>query len=212
VAELTTTSYAILGLLSLRPHTAYDLTQQARRSLRFVWPTSESQLYAEPKRLAREGLIDRTLERVGQRSRQVYGINDAGRAALRTWLETSPRAPAAGSEILLRVMFADGSDKDALLASLAAWRRRTEAEMETGRAFVREHLAGDAPHAERANLNTLWWALTAEQLRTTLSWIDFAEREVRAWRDTGPRAFDRRTRRLATLIAAGEPLLTPSRA
>ena len=37
VVHLTTTSYAILGLLSLRPHSAYELTNQARRSLRFIW-------------------------------------------------------------------------------------------------------------------------------------------------------------------------------
>ena len=55
--KLTTTSYAILGLLDLRDWTAYDLAQQAGRSLAYAWPVSESQLYAEPKRLAEEGLL-----------------------------------------------------------------------------------------------------------------------------------------------------------
>ena len=55
MAELTTTSYAILGLLNIKPWSAYELTQQAQRSLRYLWPKSESHLYAEPKRLVRMG-------------------------------------------------------------------------------------------------------------------------------------------------------------
>ena len=56
MAELTTTSYAILGLLNIKPWSGYELTQQAQRSLRYVWPKSESHLYAEPKRLVRWAL------------------------------------------------------------------------------------------------------------------------------------------------------------
>ncbi len=206
--ELTTTSYAILGLLSLRPHSAYDLTTQARRSLRFVWPTSESQLYAEPKRLEREGLITVAREASGpHRSRKLYALTSDGRRALRAWLRSTPSPPAPASEILLRVVFADGADKAALLASLREYREAVTAQREIGRAFVAEHLEGRAPHLDRANLNTLWWVLIAEQFRLTLRWIDFTEREVKRWDDTEPRAFDRRTRHLARQIVVGEPVL-----
>lgn len=198
MANLTTTSYSILGILSLRPHTAYDLTQQARRSLRFIWPTSESQLYAEPKRLHREGLIRSTRERSGpQRSRQLYTITPAGREALRAWLETAPAPPAPTNEILLRVIFADGADKAALLRSLSDYREAVTAERDLGRSLIREQLEGRAPFADRANLNTLWWGLVAEQFRATLAWIEFAESEVMRWDTTKPLPFDRRTRRLA---------------
>ncbi|MCH8115121.1 MAG: PadR family transcriptional regulator, partial [Chloroflexi bacterium] len=48
---MTTTSYAILSLLALRPWTGYDLTRQATRSLRYAWPKSERLLYNEQKKL-----------------------------------------------------------------------------------------------------------------------------------------------------------------
>lgn len=51
----TVSSYAILGLLALRPWTGYDLTRQATRSLRFAWPKSERLLYSEPKKLVELG-------------------------------------------------------------------------------------------------------------------------------------------------------------
>src|SRR5689334_13380547 len=92
--RLPTTSYALLGLLRLRPHTAYDLTQQASRSLAFVWQTSESQLYEEPKRLVRLGLVAADEEPAGpRRTRTVYEITDAGRDALAAWLATPPSPP-----------------------------------------------------------------------------------------------------------------------
>ena len=61
--ELTTTSYAILGLLAIRPWSTYELARQMQRDLRFVWPRAESNLYAEPKKLIAHGLPQRTPNR-----------------------------------------------------------------------------------------------------------------------------------------------------
>ena len=73
MAELTTTSYAILGLLNIKPWSAYELTQQAQRSLRYVWPKSESHLYAEPKRLVRMGFA-RVTETAGGPGSHTSGV------------------------------------------------------------------------------------------------------------------------------------------
>ena len=69
--ELPTTAYAILGMLALRPWSAYELTQQMRRSLNYCLPTVESVLYHEPKRLVRHGLVSAKREAVGTRARTV---------------------------------------------------------------------------------------------------------------------------------------------
>ena len=49
--SLTTTSYAVLGLLSIKPWSSYELTQQMDRSLGRIWPRAMSKLYEEPKKL-----------------------------------------------------------------------------------------------------------------------------------------------------------------
>ena len=59
---LTSTSYAILGLLSLRPWTTYELAQQMQRALGQFWPRAESKLYEEPKKLVDHGLATATVE------------------------------------------------------------------------------------------------------------------------------------------------------
>ena len=54
-ASLSTTSYAILGLLAIKPWTTHELVRQVDRSLRRLWPRAQSKLYEEPKKLVAYG-------------------------------------------------------------------------------------------------------------------------------------------------------------
>src|SRR5262245_47643073 len=115
---LTTTSYAILGLLAIQPWATYDLAKLLRRSLHFFWPRAESNLYAEPKRLVEAGLAEAHEEWNGGRRRTVYSINDRGRNALREWLATPPAPQRVESEPYLRLLYANSGSMDDLLAAL----------------------------------------------------------------------------------------------
>jgi len=75
---LTATSYAVLGLLAIKPWSSYELTQQMDRSLGRVWPRAVSKLYEEPKKLAAHGLARSAAERNGRRTRTVYAITQKG--------------------------------------------------------------------------------------------------------------------------------------
>src|SRR5689334_1883292 len=89
---LTSTSYAILGLLAVRSWTTYELAQQMHRALGKFWPRAESKLYEEPKKLVARGLAVASKEATGKRPRTVYSITEEGRQALADWVPT----PAAG--------------------------------------------------------------------------------------------------------------------
>ena len=98
-------SHALLGLLSVRPASGYDLMKAFDTSLANVWPATQSQVYGELTRLADAGLIEVAAQ--GPRGRKEYALTDAGLAELRTWL-TDPRPePPRRSEGLLRVFFLD---------------------------------------------------------------------------------------------------------
>src|SRR5829696_365331 len=51
--QLTTTSYAVLAQVAVRPWSTYELAQQRVRYFRYVWPRAESAIYREagPNRL-----------------------------------------------------------------------------------------------------------------------------------------------------------------
>ena len=118
----TTSSYAVLGLLSVAPMTAYELTTQAKRSLHWVWPRSERSLYSEPKRLVALGWATTAARRGPGRAVPEYRISAAGRRALGSWLSTDPADPATDIEAMLRVIFADAGSKEDLRGALEASR------------------------------------------------------------------------------------------
>src|SRR5260370_24032821 len=115
---LTTTSFAILGLLSVRPWSAYELTGQMKRGLRYTWPRTETRLYQEPKNLVVHGLVTASTEIIGRRRRTVYSITPSGRRALARWLEAESAPTQMQSEAGLRATFADAGSKRPLVATL----------------------------------------------------------------------------------------------
>ncbi|MER6025046.1 PadR family transcriptional regulator [Streptomyces sp. NPDC001851] len=95
--------HALLGLLSERSASGYDLLKTFETSLANVWPATQSQIYTELTRLAGSGLI--TVAAEGPRGRKEYAITDEGTAELRHWLtEVAPQRNTR-SDILLRVFF-----------------------------------------------------------------------------------------------------------
>ena len=116
--KLSTTSYAVLGLLAIRPWSTYELAQQVSKSLSSWWPRTERQLYEQPKILVEHGLATATTELVGRRPRTVYDITPAGREAFRAWLDEPSSVYAWEWDAILRVFFADHGSKEQLLTTL----------------------------------------------------------------------------------------------
>lgn len=94
--RLTSTSYAVMSLLSLLGEaTPYDLKQALERSIENFWPVPHTTFYAEPARLARGGLLSEHQE-AGGRRRKLYALTEEGRSALDHWT-SSPRPRAAST-------------------------------------------------------------------------------------------------------------------
>lgn len=112
-SALSTTSYALLGLLTLDPHdaaglTGYELKQRCDQTLRYYWVSpATSQVYTELARLAQNGLVEVTDAPNGRRSTRRYAVSEAGRTHLLEWLESSePAFPVLKHPVALRLMFA----------------------------------------------------------------------------------------------------------
>ena len=145
MADASTTTYALLGMLAVRSWTGYELTQQLRRSLRFVWPSSEGHLYREQKRLVELGWATAEVERVGGRRRKRYHVTDAGMAALQSWLGSSVQEPRLEVEGVLRLFHATSASVPDLEASLRESAHQASAMLEEMLGFVDEYLSDDGP-------------------------------------------------------------------
>jgi PadR family transcriptional regulator, regulatory protein AphA len=88
--RLTPVSCLVLGLIGLRgPSSPYDLKRAISRSVSYFWPFPHSQLYDEPERLVKAGLLSRKVETSGRR-RKIYKLTRKGERALGNWLTTPP--------------------------------------------------------------------------------------------------------------------------
>src|SRR3954470_22127223 len=84
--RLTPTSYVVLGLVrELGEATPYALKQAVALSIGNFWSLQHAQLYSEPGRLAKAGLLTEEVETTGRR-RRTYRLTPAGAQALDGWL------------------------------------------------------------------------------------------------------------------------------
>ena len=174
----TTTSYAVLGLLSVRPWTTYELAKQVQRSLNWFWPRAERKLYDEPKSLVDEGLATATKEQTGQRPRTVYEITQAGRSALQEWLGEAPAPPAMEFEGMVKVFFADGGTLEQLQQTLG----EIEAEATRRLAALADMAATQPlPFPERGHISALTMRLQHDQETAVLRWVRWAKKQVAQW-------------------------------
>ncbi len=182
--ELTTTSYAILGLLAIQPWSTYELAKQMRRNFHFFWPRAESNLYAEPKRLVSGGWAEAQSRAVGERQRTVYSITPQGRRALEQWLR-EPAMPARfEADAIVKFALAPNGTKEQMLANLRRFRDDAETRQKQLRAIFEEYLRDKDPFPERLHINVLAYRLLWGQAQTESSWASWALAQTARWPNT----------------------------
>ncbi|HEX8770681.1 MAG TPA: PadR family transcriptional regulator [Acidimicrobiales bacterium] len=178
---LSTTSYAILGLLAVKPWTTYELASQMRRALGWFWPRAESKLYEEPKKLVTQGLARATSEKVGNRPRTVYTITPKGRRALATWIPKPSGGPVLEFESLVKVFFAEHGSKSDLLATIHGARDWAEERFASSVEIPRAYLDRSGPFPERLPWLILAGQFLIEFTEAVHRWAEWAEEVVADW-------------------------------
>jgi PadR family transcriptional regulator, regulatory protein AphA len=180
---LSTTSYAVLGLLAIKPWTTHELVQQVDRSLRRLWPRAQSKLYEEPKKLVAHGFARAADDPVGKRRRTRYTITPDGRRALAAWVQQPGAGPALEFEQLVKIHFSDSGTKADILENLAAARQWVAEQNVENLATARAYLAGDGQFPQRAALNQLTGRFLTDYYAMVDQWAAWAAEIVEAWPD-----------------------------
>lgn len=119
---LSNVAYVILGFLSSRPRSGYDIKQVVDSSTRFFFAASYGQIYPQLKVLEEAGLIAGLSKQQGQRSRTEYTITEAGREVLEAWIDEAFTKVEFRDEGVLRLFFADTEKPEQRLRVLKAMR------------------------------------------------------------------------------------------
>jgi DNA-binding PadR family transcriptional regulator len=202
---LTTTSYAVLAQLAVRPWSTYELAQQRVRYFRYVWPRAESAIYREVKRLAAMRLVAAKREYVGRRPRTVYSITDAGRQVLREWLGTPVSPFAMDFEAMIRLFIAPLGTKQQLEATLEQVRSDAQEMLRFGGAVKQEFLDGRAVLQDQVYLRALAVDFFISLLTTVDGWAERTLAEIQGWKDLSPDGKNERGLQIMAQLPAPTP-------
>ncbi|SDF22524.1 transcriptional regulator, PadR family [Fontibacillus panacisegetis] len=114
-------SHAILGLLSCKEMTGYDLKYYFDASIKHIWPAHLSQIYRDLKSLEGNGLVDSHIEpQETKPDRRVYRITPKGQQAFLDWMHKTPHNTMSvpRDETSLRMFFGSHLDKKELIFQL----------------------------------------------------------------------------------------------
>ncbi|MER5810634.1 PadR family transcriptional regulator [Streptomyces sp. NPDC002033] len=166
--------HALLGLLSERPASGYDLLKRFETSLANVWPATQSQMYGELSKLAAAGLIDVSAE--GPRGRKEYTLTEEGLSELRHWLTETKPARNTRSDLLLRVFFLNVVTPDQARGYLTEIVELSEREHEALRALSGSIDWGDDPLSVNGKI-ALEYGLRLNAMRR--DWAAWASEQIR---------------------------------
>jgi DNA-binding PadR family transcriptional regulator len=110
-----TIQFALLGLLSWKSLTGYELKKMLASSDLYYWSGNNNQIYTTLLYLLKNNLV--TQEIIAQENspaKKIYTITQKGLEELKKWILSSPEAPNLRSTFLIQLAWADQVNQDDL--------------------------------------------------------------------------------------------------
>lgn len=116
---LMSLKYVILGLLSFKPQTGYEIKANCNQSIRYLWNADQAQIYRTLSEITEQGLaVSKTIQQDGRPNKKVYELTKAGKEALQKWLASPLQPNNQRNEELLQVFFSGQISDEAILINL----------------------------------------------------------------------------------------------
>ncbi|MFC4101370.1 PadR family transcriptional regulator [Paenibacillus xanthanilyticus] len=160
--RINTTHFAILGLLRIKPMSAYELVKFSKESIGLFWNESYGHIHKSLQQLEREGAVSLLEETTTGRQKKVYGITTEGCGQLDAWLTQAPEEPVMRNELLMKLFVSDDRHLPNMIAYL-------EEERTAGKQML-DLLGG---------IKTMVTSVDNPQARLWLLTLDYGERYVR---------------------------------
>jgi PadR family transcriptional regulator, regulatory protein AphA len=173
------TKYAVLGMVSLKPMSGYDIRQFAAGSIGYFWNESYGQIYPTLRLLQKQGLATGEEEKSnGERVRRVYRITAKGRAQVEQWLKEQPRPEPARSELLLKLFFGYQVAPEESLRNIEGYRANLEGQLRQYQQ-IEKQLQKDLSH----HPGLTYWLMTLQfgkrRAQALLPWCDESLAQLR---------------------------------
>jgi len=117
-----TIDYAILGILSDRSVTGYDLKKIIQELPFMYWSGNNNQIYKSLVELLHEGLVTNEVHhQESSPSKKIYTITQEGLDELKDWVRTSPEPPELKKSFLIQLAWSDQLSAEELNTLLSGY-------------------------------------------------------------------------------------------
>ena len=169
-----TAEYVILGMLSDKPMSGYDINKRVKSRMGSFWGITYSQIYPALKRLEKDGFLTKKLERneYGP-SRKVYSITSIGTKKLQEWLIKPAEPERARIETLLKVAYGEQISKKEVIKHIIEFKARNKLRLEKA-LFLEEEVKNKMNESERNFFLSLTIMLGKKLHKAGIEWADSA--------------------------------------
>ena len=170
----STNEYVILGILSGKPRTGYEIQKLVKTRMGSFWDIGYSQIYPSLRMLEKEGFITKRLETNDrEQNRKVYSITNEGILKLQGWLKEAAKPETFKFEVLLKIAFGDQASDDEIIKHIKELKARTITQLENIVAVEKE-MKTHLNESERAFFSLLTLSLGKNLHRSAIEWADCA--------------------------------------
>ncbi|MBI5289101.1 MAG: PadR family transcriptional regulator [Chloroflexi bacterium] len=172
--------HALLGVLTVRPMTGYELKQFFDSSVQHFWNAELSQIYPTLKALEEQGWVDKHVEVQESRpNKKIYEITGSGRDELGRWIRNPQPTADLRDPFLIKVFFGANLPVEDMLVLL---RRQMEEEQKVlafSETVLTEKIREGVKYLDLPR-HGLFWTLTLEMANAyRRAYIDWCERSMR---------------------------------
>jgi DNA-binding PadR family transcriptional regulator len=171
--------YAILGLLSWKPLTGYEMKKVFEESAAMYWSGNNNQIYKTLLQLLEEGLATgEVLHQEASPSKKIYTITEKGLAELKSWVLSAPEAPELRKTFLIQLAWADQLSDEELNELLSKYQNEIKIQL-----LIHQEKARRNRNAPGRNSREIFlWNKIAENLisscKSELDWVQGIRKEL----------------------------------
>jgi DNA-binding PadR family transcriptional regulator len=172
-------NYAILGILSYKSLTGYDLKKIIQNSPFMYWSGNNNQIYKSLLELLDEGFVTSEVHhQESSPSKKIYTITNEGLAELKEWVISTPEPTEFKKTFLIQLAWADLLSTDELETILSGYENQVKMQLLLQRENMRRGKFSPNRTAREMNLWNLIHDNLISSYENELNWIQKVRREL----------------------------------
>jgi len=180
---MITIEFTILGLLSVRPMTGYDIKKMITGSSVLYWSGNNNQVYTSLGKLHQKEWVTQEIElRTTGPSRKIYSISKKGQEELKKTLLSEPEFPQLIHPFLIQLAWADQLDEDEISTLLAKYEEEMQLQVSMLQIMAQQNNIAPSGKIRDSYINPLLARTSREAIIWTKiqeNWIAFYQNELK---------------------------------